>query len=39
MSEVAGGLAEGDVIITSAFVPGAKPGAAPANPFNGPRRF
>ena len=39
-SEIAGGLAEGDVIITSVFVPGAKPGAAPSSPFgNGPRRF
>jgi HlyD family secretion protein len=40
-SEVAGGLAEGDVVITSVNVPGTKPGAAPSNPFGGggPRRF
>ena len=39
-SEAAGGLTEGDVIITSVNVPGAKPGAAPSNPFGGgPRRF
>lgn len=40
-SEIAGGLAEGDVIITSVTVPGAKPGAVPSNPFGGgqPRRF
>jgi HlyD family secretion protein len=40
-SEVVGGLAEGDVVITSVNVPGTKPGAAPSNPFGGggPRRF
>jgi HlyD family secretion protein len=39
-SEIASGLTEGDVIITSVNVPGAKPGAAPSNPFGGgPRRF
>lgn len=40
MSEVAGGLKEGDVVLTSAFLPGAKAGAPAANPFGGgPRRF
>lgn len=43
-SEIIEGLAEGDVLITSATVPGAKPSAAPApsgtNPFGGGgRRF
>ena len=40
-SEIASGLTEGDVIITSVNVPGAKPGAAPSNPFGGGglRRF
>ena len=40
VSEIAEGVAEGDVLITSVTVPGAKPGAAPAaNPFAGQRRF
>ena len=39
-SEIADGVAEGDVLITSVTVLGAKPGAAPtANPFSGGRRF
>ena len=41
-SEVVSGLTEGDVIITSVYVSGAKPGNAPSNPFGGsqqPRRF
>ncbi len=40
-SEIASGLAEGDTVITSVNIPGAKPGAAPSNPFGGsqPRRF
>ncbi|HEY4300549.1 MAG TPA: efflux RND transporter periplasmic adaptor subunit [Candidatus Didemnitutus sp.] len=38
-SEVASGLKEGDVIITSAFLPNARPAAPTANPFGGPRRF
>jgi HlyD family secretion protein len=38
MSEIAGGLSEGDVVITSASLPGASRGA-PTNPFGGRRRF
>ena len=39
-SEIADGVAEGDVLITSVTVPNAKPGSAPAaNPFAGQRRF
>ena len=41
-SEVVSGLTEGDAIITSVFVPGAKPGNSSSNPFGGsqqPRRF
>ncbi len=40
-SEIAEGLSEGDTIITSVFLPGAKSGSAPAaNPFGPqPRRF
>jgi len=39
-SEIASGLAESDVVITSVFVPGAKTGAPSSNPFgSGPRRF
>ncbi len=40
-TEVLDGLKEGDVLITSVTIPGAKPAAAPAaNPFGGqPRRF
>jgi len=38
-SEIATGLTEGDVVITSVNVPGAKPGATPSNPFGGQRRF
>jgi len=38
-SEVASGINEGDVLITSVNVPNAKPGAAPAaNPFGGQQR-
>ena len=38
-SEIASGLKEGDVVITSVTVPNAKPGAAPAaNPFGGQQR-
>jgi HlyD family secretion protein len=39
-SEIASGLNEGDVVITSVTVPNAKGAAAPAsNPFGGQRRF
>ncbi len=38
-SEIIDGVAEGDVLVTSVFVPGAKPAAAQANPFSGGRRF
>ena len=40
-SEIASGLTEGDVIITSVTVPNAKPGAPASNPFGGAqqRRF
>ena len=38
-SEIADGLKEGDVIITSVSVPTAKPGAPASNPFGGQRRF
>ncbi len=40
-SEIAGGLSEGDVLVTSANIPGARPSAQPANPLSGqpPRRF
>ncbi len=40
-SEIVDGVAEGDVLITSVNIPGAKPAAAPANPFSGQgqRRF
>lgn len=40
-SEIFDGITEGDVLITSVTVPGAKPSAAPANPFSGQgqRRF
>jgi len=38
MTEIADGLAEGDVVITSVSLPSAN-SAAPANPFGGPRRF
>ena len=38
-SEIADGLKEGDVIITSVTVTGAKPGAPASNPFSGGRRF
>ena len=37
-SEVASGLKEGDVLITSVNVPNAKPGAPAANPFGGGQR-
>ena len=36
--EVASGLNEGDVVITSVTVPNAKPGAPAANPFGGGQR-
>ena len=40
MSEISEGLAEGDVLLTGVTLPGAKPSAAPSNPFGGqPRRF
>jgi HlyD family secretion protein len=39
MSEIASGLSEGDVVITSASLPSAAPGAVTRNPFGGPRRF
>ena len=38
-SEIADGLKEGDVIITSVSVPTAKPGTPASNPFGGQRRF
>jgi len=38
-SEIASGLKEGDVVITSVTVPNAKPGAPATNPFGGGRRF
>jgi HlyD family secretion protein len=40
-SEIADGLAEGDVLITSANIPSARRSAQPANPLSGqpPRRF
>jgi HlyD family secretion protein len=40
-SEIAGGLSEGDVLLTSATIPGARPSPQPANPLSGqpPRRF
>ena len=38
-SEIADGLKEGDVIITSVTVTSAKPGAPASNPFSGGRRF
>jgi HlyD family secretion protein len=37
-SEIASGLNEGDVVITSVTVPGAKPGAPASNPFSGGQR-
>ena len=37
-SEVAAGLNEGDVVITSVTVPNAKPGAPATNPFGGGQR-
>ncbi len=37
-SEVASGINEGDVLITSVNVPNAKPGAPTANPFGGGQR-
>jgi HlyD family secretion protein len=38
-SEIIDGVAEGDVIVTSVNVPGARPAGAPSNPFGGGRRF
>ena len=41
-SEIIDGISEGDVLVTSVTVPGAKPSSAtPANPFSGQgqRRF
>jgi HlyD family secretion protein len=38
-SEIIEGLAEGDVLLTSVNVPGAKTAAPASNPFGGPRRF
>ncbi len=38
-TEVLDGLKEGDQVVTSAFIPGAKPNAPATNPFGGPRRF
>ena len=38
VSEIASGLSEGDVLITSVTVPNAKPGAPAANPFGGQQR-
>ena len=38
-SEIIEGVAEGDVLLTSVTVPGAKPAAPASNPFGGPRRF
>ena len=37
-SEIASGLKEGDVVITSVTIPNAKPGAPATNPFGGGRR-
>ncbi|HVU17028.1 MAG TPA: efflux RND transporter periplasmic adaptor subunit [Candidatus Didemnitutus sp.] len=39
VSEIANGLNEGDTVITSAFLPNARPAAPAANPFAGGRRF
>ncbi|MBI2515306.1 MAG: efflux RND transporter periplasmic adaptor subunit [Opitutae bacterium] len=38
-SEIVDGIAEGDVVITSVNLPGAKPAGAQSNPFGGARRF
>jgi len=38
VSEIASGLKEGDVVITSVNVPSAKPGAPTTNPFGGGQR-
>ena len=38
VSEIAAGLNEGDVVVTSVTVPNAKPGAPAANPFGGQQR-
>ncbi len=40
-TEILDGLKEGDQVITSAIIPGAKPGAPTTNPFSGgqQRRF
>ncbi|MEJ1971238.1 MAG: efflux RND transporter periplasmic adaptor subunit [Lacunisphaera sp.] len=38
VSEIASGLSEGDVLITSVTVPNAKPGAPATNPFGGGQR-
>lgn len=38
-TEVLDGLKEGDQVVTSATVPGAKAGAPASNPFSGGRRF
>jgi len=38
-TEVLDGLKEGDQVVTSAVIPGAKGGAPATNPFSGQRRF
>lgn len=38
-TEVLEGLKENDQVVTSAIIPGAKPGAPATNPFSGGRRF